>query len=122
MNQPAPPTPNPTVTRRANCFVTGGRARIEAMAQAGFCPREIAGQLGWHRSTIQRELARGGDPQQYRAGDARRSADARAARPKVPKLGRDAELATAVQQRLDQRWWPHAISADLRRPGPTGVR
>ena len=40
-----------------------------------------------------------------------------AARPKVPKLSRNAELATAVQQRLDQRWWPHAISADLRVQG-----
>ena len=50
------------------------RARIEAMAQAGFGAGEIAVRLGRHRSTVHREVARGGGPQQYGAGDAQQSA------------------------------------------------
>ena len=89
------------------------RARIEAMAQAGFGAGEIAVRLGRHRSTVHREVARGGGPQQYGAGDAQQSADGRARRPRAGKLACDAELAAAVAERLDQRWSPHAISADL---------
>ena len=93
------------------------RARIEAMSHAGFCSAEIAQRLGRHRSTIRRELARGGGAHRYRAVVAQRSADAGAARPKPCKLARDAQLASAVQERLAQRWSPHAISADLRAQG-----
>ena len=89
------------------------RARIEAMAKAGFGAGEIAQRLGRHRSTLQRELARGGGPQGYRAEAAHKAAGERAGRPRVPKLARDFELASAVAERLDQRWSPHAISADL---------
>ena len=93
------------------------RARIEAMARAGLCSAEIAQVLGRHRCTVRRELARGGGPRRYRADDAQRSADARAARPRACKLAGDAQLASAVQERLGQRWSPHAISADLRSQG-----
>ena len=89
------------------------RARIEAMAQAGFDAAEIAGRLGRCRSTVQREMARNGGPRGYRAGDAPRSADGRARRPRAPKLARDRVLASAVAERLEQRSSPHAISADL---------
>ena len=95
------------------------RARIEAMAQAGFGAGEIAVRLGRHRSTVHREVARGGGPQQYGAGDAQQSADGRARRPRAGKLACDAELAAAVCERLAQRWSPHAISADL---GALGLR
>ena len=89
------------------------RARIEAMAQAGLGAARIARCLGRHRSTVQRELARGGGPQEYRAGFAQQAAGARARRPRAPKLARDRVLASAVAERLEQRWSPHAISADL---------
>ena len=89
------------------------RARIEAMAQAGLGAARIARCLGRHRSTVQRELARGGGPQEYRAGFAQQAAGARARRPRAPKLARDRVLAAAVAERLAQRWSPHAISADL---------
>ena len=95
------------------------RARIEAMAQAGFGAGEIAVRLGRHRSTVHREVARGGGPQQYGAGDAQQSADGRARRPRAGKLACDAELAAAVCERLAQRWSPPPISADL---GALGLR
>ena len=93
------------------------RARIEAMVQAGFGAGEIAVRLGRHRSTVHREVASGGGPQQYGAGDAQQSADGRGRRPRAPKLACDAELASAVAERLGQRWSPHAISADLKGRG-----
>ena len=93
------------------------RARIEAMAGAGFGAGEMAQQLGRHRSTVQREVARGGGPQRYRAVGAQQSADTGAARPKAPKLACDPVLGAAVAERLGQRWSPHAISADLRARG-----
>ena len=89
------------------------RARIEAMARAGLGAARIARCLGRHRSTVQRELARAGGPQEYRAGFAQQAAGARARRPRAPKLARDRVLAAAVAERLEQRWSPHAISADL---------
>ena len=89
------------------------RARIEAMARAGLGAARIARCLGRHRSTVQRELARAGGPQGYRAGFAQQAAGARARRPRAPKLARDRVLAAAVAERLAQRWSPHAISADL---------
>lgn len=93
------------------------RARIEAMVQAGFCSVGIGRMPGRHRFAIRRELARCGGPHRYRAADAQRSADARAGRPRACKLAVGAELASAVQERLGQRWCPHAISADLRDRG-----
>ena len=93
------------------------RARIEAMSQAGLGAVEIAGLVGRHRSTVLRELARNGGSEAYRAEAAHKAAGERARRPRVAKLARDAELASAVAERLDQRWSPHAISADLRSQG-----
>ena len=52
-----------------------------------------------------------------RAGFAQQAAGARARRPRAPKLARDRVLAAAVAERLEQRWSPHAISADLRARG-----
>ena len=78
-------------------------ARVEAMSQAGLGAARIARQLGRHRSTVQRELARVGGPEAYRADDAQAAACARAKRPKVPKLAGDPMLAGAVHERLAQR-------------------
>ena len=99
---------------RRLCFEE--RVRIEEMAQAGYSAAESARRLGRHPATVQRELGRWG-PGAYCAEAAQAAADARAERPKAPKLVADAVLAGAVQRRLDQRWSPHAISADLRAAG-----
>ena len=100
---------------RRLCFEE--RARIEAMAKAGFGAGEIAGRLGRHRSTVRRELVCGGGPQGYWAEAAHIAAGEGAGRPRVAKLACDFELASAVAERLGQRWSPHAISADLRARG-----
>lgn len=98
---------------RRLCFEE--RVRIEEMAGAGCSASEAARRLGRCPSTVQREL-RGCGPGAYRAA-AQAAADARARRPRAPKLVADAALAGAVQQRLAQRWSPHAISADLKAVG-----
>ncbi len=93
------------------------RARVEAMSTEGVEVAEIARRLGRHRSTVYRELKRGGGRCGYDAGAAHVSAAARAARPKAPKLVADPELAAAVAGGLAQRWSPQAISAQLRAEG-----
>lgn len=92
------------------------RVRIEGVVGAGCSAAEAARRLGRHPTTVQRELGRWG-PWAYCAEAAQAAADARAERPRAPKLVADAVLAGAVQQRLDQRWSPHAISADLKALG-----
>ena len=100
---------------RRLCF--DERVRIEAMSAAGFSAAAVAQRLGRRRATIQRELAGNGGSFAYRAGDAQAAACGRARRSKPPKLVRHAELAEAVAERLEWRWSPQAISADLRAQG-----
>ena len=97
------------------CFVE--RVRIEEMVRAGLSSVEVAECLGRHPTTVQRELARGAGACGYVAVVAQRRCEARAARPKSPKLVSDKVLAGAVAERLRQRWSPHAISADLKADG-----
>ena len=93
------------------------RARIEAMRAAGSSVDDVARHLGRHRSTVYRELDRDSGGGGYDARAAQAAADARAARPKIPKLAADAELAAAVREGLAVRWSPQAVCADLRARG-----
>ena len=93
------------------------RTRIEAMRGAQLSVDEIADRLGRHRSTVYRELARGGGLDGYCARAAHRQAGVDAARPKTPKLAGDPVLAGEVAEGLKQGWSPHAVSADLRGAG-----
>ena len=95
------------------------RARIEAMAAAGVSAEETARRLCRHRSTVHREFKRGGSGGDYDAEAAQAAAEARAVRPKTPKLAADAGLAAAVSERLAMRWSPQAICVDLRAEGRT---
>ena len=95
------------------------RARVEAMTTAGAGAAETARRLGRHRSTVHRELKRGGGRCGYDAAAAQAAAVSGAARPKAPKLAGDPELAAAVADGLKDRWSPHAISAGLRAEGRT---
>ena len=99
---------------RRLCFEE--RVRIEAMTAAGVGAAEVARRLGRHPTTVQRELARV-VPGGYGAAAAQAAACVRAARPRFPKLACVAGLASAVAERLGQRWSPHAVSADLRVQG-----
>ena len=62
------------------------RTRIEVMSEAGLSVAEMADRLGRCRSTVYRELGRGGGRDGYRAGRAHRRTGVDAARPKVHKL------------------------------------
>ena len=93
------------------------RTRIEAMCVTELSVDEIADRLGRDRSTVYRELDRGGGRDCYRAGRAQRRSKRDAARPKVGKLAGDAVLAGEVAEGLGQGWSPHAVSADLKDHG-----
>ena len=88
------------------------RVWIEVLSAEGLSDSEIAARLGRDRATVWRERRRcgGGD---YCARRAQDGADARAARPRPSKLAADAVLGREVQQRLDERLSPHAVSAEL---------
>ena len=93
------------------------RVRVDEMARAGVDVDEMARRLGRHRSTLHRELKRGGGRCGYDAEAARAAADLRARRPKTPKLAGDPVLAAAVGGLLAFRMSPHAISEQLRLEG-----
>ncbi len=93
------------------------RARVEAMSAEGVSVAVMAARLGRDPSTIHREIKRGGVGGSYRAEAAQAASDARAVRPKTPKLAADASLARAVTEGLKARRSPHALSAELRAEG-----
>ncbi|MCQ3811144.1 MAG: IS30 family transposase [Acidimicrobiia bacterium] len=92
------------------------RVWIEVLSAEGLSDAQIAKRLGRDRATVWRERRRcgGGD---YCARRAQAGADARAARPRPSKLAADAVLGWEVQQRLDERLSPHAVSAELAEMG-----
>lgn len=93
------------------------RCVISAMVGVGETVQRIADELDRHPSTVRREINRCGGRDYYRAEDAQADAEQRARRPKVPKLAGDPLLAEAVAERLEMRWSPHAVAADLRGEG-----
>ena len=109
------------------------REEIALAVVQGFSPAAIGRQLGRHRSTIIREIARNGvaraharppwrpgdpgmrgRPRVYRAIRAQGHADRRRARPKPAKLVVNAELRAIVTERLTRHWSPRQISATLK--------
>ena len=66
------------------------RARIEALRSEGVRCEDIAAGLGRHPSTVWRELRRGRDAEGVHRTEA---AQARARRPRTPKLEADRGLA-----------------------------
>ena len=95
------------------------RARVEAMSAAGVSVATAARCLGRHRSTVHRELRRGRRDGVYDAEAAQAAAAVGAARPKIPVLAADPELAASVRELLKEGWSPHAICAGLRAEGRT---
>jgi IS30 family transposase len=90
------------------------RERISRGIAAGESDSEIARALGRHRSTVGREIRRGGGPRAYRALAAERGAQWRARRPKPGRRSRSPRLLAAVEAGLRARWSPEQISARLR--------
>ena len=74
--------------------------------------------LGRHPATVYRELGRcGGTEAVYDAEAAQADASRRARRPRACKLEADPVLAALVKARMNRRWSPHAISADMAAQG-----
>ena len=90
------------------------RERISRGIAAGESDSEIARVLGRHRSTVGREIGRGGGRRAYRALAAEWGAHRRARRPKPGKLARSPRLLAAVETGLRARWSPQQISRRLR--------
>ncbi len=94
------------------------REEIALGLAAGLTPAVIAGQLGRHRSTITREIARHRHAHdakgRYRASRSQWRAERNARRPKPAKLVVNAELRERVQVMLLDRWSPEQIAATLK--------
>jgi IS30 family transposase len=108
------------------------REELAAGWAAGASKADLARQLGRHRSTIGRELARyahirpsdhrsghrSGPRVRYRASTAQEHADQQARRPKQTKLAANPDLAHEITTRLQKRWSPTQIAATLREDFP----
>jgi transposase, IS30 family len=94
------------------------REEIFAGIARGESDSQIARQVGRHRSTIGREIARGGGRRRYRPSEAERTAWQLAKRPKPRKLAACPELLAAVEAGLRARWSPQQIAARLKLDHP----
>jgi IS30 family transposase len=94
------------------------REEIFAGIGRGESDSQIARQLGRHRATIGREIARAGGRRRYRPSEAERIAGRLAKRPKARKLAACPELLAAVEAGLRARWSPQQISARLKHDHP----
>ena len=91
----------------------GDREEISRGLEAGDTFTAVAARIGWHVSTVSREVASGGGRAGYRAWRADRLAGQRRARPKAEKLSVNPRLAAAVEVLLMQGWSPEQISGRL---------
>jgi transposase, IS30 family len=82
---------------------------------------EIGRRLGWHRSTIGREIGRCQSRGHYRPWTAQRKADRGARRPRETKLAQNPRLLAVVEAGLLKRWSPEQISAKLKADHPNDV-
>ncbi len=90
------------------------RCRLEELLESGFSQAAAAQLLGWHRSTISREVRRGATGSGYRARVGQDAADVGRARPKVRKLESNPALLAEVLEGLKQRYSPEQIAGRLR--------
>jgi IS30 family transposase len=91
------------------------RCRLRGMTEMGLSVSEIAGRLGRHRSTVQRELARNRCVDGYRPDSAERRAWARKLR--GSKIARSTRLRDHVEDRLAMGWSPEQIAGRMELEG-----
>lgn len=94
------------------------RIRIKDALDAGLTKSAIADKLGFHKSTISREIRRNSGKRGYRPKQAQRMADVRQEhRARFRK--RDRHLARKVRKLLAKKWSPEQISGRLKLEGHT---
>src|SRR5215213_5931972 len=101
-------------------FTLEERRTLFRLLNAKLPIKEIAGQLGRHRSTIYREIARNEfrEVKQYRGYYPVTAEDsARRRRRRQRKLVRDAHLRTHIVEKLKLWWSPEQIAGRLKRIG-----
>ena len=114
------PTDKPVSTR----FLTqDDRISIAEALAAGVPVARIAEQLGKHRSTIYREIARGRTDTRYHSDAyhpwwSHNQTLLRRKRPKSPKLANASPLKEVTVDKLTQNWSPQQISRYLTRSYP----
>ena len=95
------------------CLTEREREEIRAGIERNECDGVIAARLRRHRCTINREINRNGGRATYSAVAAQARADRCRARPKLPKLVADPQLAAVVAERLAAKDSPQRISIEL---------
>lgn len=115
----------PVPSRSGRDLTLEQRIAIQAGIAAGRSNAQIAREIGCHRSTVGRELARNVRPSElgrgranqrrgYRSLKAQNRADEHRSRPKPRKLDENPVLREFVQDKLDQKWSPEQIANRLR--------
>jgi IS30 family transposase len=97
------------------------REEVSRGLVAGESRRAIAARLGRSPSTISREVAWNGRPEDYRAFKADNAALERGRRPKPAKLSQDSRLRREVERGLMAWWSPEQIAAWLVREYPNDL-
>lgn len=131
---PANVTPLPARTGHARRLSLAERTKIELRLNDGWSQARIAAELGVHRSSISRELARNtlswgrscktGGPADsaYNAATAQHHTDYRRARPKARKLHTDPVLRHQAVQLLAEGHSPPQVSVRLKHLFPDDER
>lgn len=96
------------------------RLRIKDGLEAGLSNSEIADKLGFHRSTIGREIRRNKGKRGYRPKQAQRLASERESSKQGP-YKMTPVLMTQIIERLELKWSPEQISNRLRLEGEDTV-
>lgn len=94
------------------------RVEIRLGLERGESFAVIAERIGFHRSTVWREVKDNGGPEHYAPMAAHRAACSRRARPKATKLAANPELCAVVVEGLEKLWSPEQISATLHEDHP----
>jgi IS30 family transposase len=96
------------------------RLRIKDGLDAGLTNAEIADKLGFHRSTIGREIRRNKGGRGYRPKQAHRLASEREASKHGP-YKMNPVIMTQITERLEMKWSPEQTSNRLRLEGEESV-